>query len=341
MPATESNNHSSQSSDASKTRVLVTGAGGFIGSHLVEACVAQGWKVRAMVRYNSRNHWGWLDESPERENIEVVSGDVRDYDSVARAMEGCETVFHLAALIGIPYSYVSPLAYLRTNVEGTYNILEAARVLEEGKVLITSTSETYGTAQYVPIDERHPAVAQSPYAATKVAADQLALSYHRSFGLRVKVVRPFNTFGPRQSARAFIPTVISQILQNERPLRLGSLAPTRDYTYVKDIVAAFIVLAQSTHFDGMPINVGTGTEISMGQLVQKIGALMGTEVEVTTSTERVRPAESEVERLICDSRRMRELTSWRAQYDLETGLQETIDWFRTRRSDFKAGLYTV
>jgi len=341
MPATELNSRSSQSGDASKQRVLVTGAGGFIGSHLVEACVALGWQVRAMVHYNSRNNWGWLEESSERGSIEVISGDVRDYDSVARAMEGCQTVFHLAALIGIPYSYVSPLAYIRTNVEGTYNILESARNLGLGKVLITSTSETYGTAQYVPIDERHPAVGQSPYAATKIAADQLALSYHRSFGLPVRVVRPFNTFGPRQSARAFIPTVISQILQSERPIRLGSLAPTRDYTYVKDTVAAFLALAQSNHFDGLPVNVGLGTEISMGELVQKIAALMGAEIEVATSAERTRPAQSEVERLVCDNRRMRELTSWRPQYDLETGLQETIDWVRAHQADFKVGSYTV
>jgi dTDP-glucose 4,6-dehydratase len=341
MPATELNSRSSLSGDASKPRVLVTGAGGFIGSHLVEACVAQGWQVRAMVRYNSRNHWGWLEESSERDKIEVISGDVRDYDSVSRAMEGCQTVFHLAALIGIPYSYVSPLAYIRTNVEGTYNVLESARSLGVGKVLITSTSETYGTAQYVPIDERHPAVGQSPYAATKIAADQLALSYYRSFDLPVRVVRPFNTFGPRQSARAFIPTVISQILQNERPIRLGSLAPTRDYTYVKDTVAAFLALAQSNHFDGLPVNVGLGKEISMGDLVQKIAAVMGAEIEVATSAERLRPAQSEVERLVCDSRRMRELTAWRPQYDLETGLQETIDWVRSHQANFRVGSYTV
>src|SRR5436190_6848261 len=234
MPVTESTGHSPQPKALAKQRVLVTGAGGFIGSHLAEACAEQGWQVRAMIRYNSRNHWGWLNDLAHRDNIEIITGDVRDYDSVIRAMEGCQTVFHLAALIGIPYSYVSPLAYIRTNIEGTYNVLEAARNLGVGKVLITSTSETYGTAQYVPIDERHPAVGQSPYAATKIAADQLALSYHRSFGVPVRVVRPFNTFGPRQSARAFIPTVINQILQNERPIRLGSLAPTRDYTYVKD-----------------------------------------------------------------------------------------------------------
>jgi len=341
MPVTETNSHSSHSKDQGKYRVLVTGAGGFIGSHLVEACVAQGWQVRAMVRYNSRSHWGWLNESSVTDKIEVISGDVRDYDSVARAIDGCQTVFHLAALIGIPYSYVSPLAYIRTNVEGTYNILESARVLKIPKVLITSTSETYGTAQYVPMDERHPASAQSPYAASKVAADQLALSYYRSFGLPVRVVRPFNTFGPRQSARAFIPTVISQILHNQRPIQLGSLAPTRDYTYVKDTVAAFLALAQSDDFDGLPVNVGIGTEISMGNLVQRISALMGTEIEVTTASERLRPVESEVERLVCDSGRMRKLTSWRPQYDLDTGLQETIDWVRAHQSDFKVGSYTV
>ncbi len=341
MPPTESKSSQFQTKQLGSQRVLVTGAGGFIGSHLVEACVAQGWEVRAMVRYNSRNHWGWLNETSNSGKVTVIAGDVRDYDSVVRAMEGCQTVFHLAALIGIPYSYVSPLAYIRTNVEGTYNVLEAARTMKIGKVLITSTSETYGTAQYVPIDERHPAVAQSPYAATKVAADQLALSYYRSFELPVLVVRPFNTFGPRQSARAFIPTVITQLLQSERPLRLGNLAPTRDYTYVKDTVAAFLALAQSNQLDGTPINVGMGTEISMGELVQKIATLMGTEAEVTTSTERVRPGNSEVERLVCDNRRIRQLTSWKSQYDLEAGLRETIDWVRAHESDFKANAYTV
>jgi NAD dependent epimerase/dehydratase len=341
MPATESDTDSPPASTPARQRVLVTGAGGFIGSHLVEECVAQGWQVRALVRYNSRNHWGWLEESARRSEIEVITGDVRDYDSVVRAMKGCETVFHLAALIGIPYSYVSPLAYIRTNVEGTYNILESARNLEVKKVLITSTSETYGTAQYVPIDERHPAVGQSPYAATKVAADQLALSYHRSFALPVRVVRPFNTFGPRQSARAFIPTVISQILHNQRPLRLGNLAPTRDYTYVKDTASAFVALARSDQFDGLPVNVGLGSEISMEKLVHKIAQLMGAEVNVTNSAERMRPAASEVERLVCDPSRMRALTSWQPRYDLDAGLRETIDWIRAHPDSFKVGSYIV
>ncbi len=320
---------------------MVTGAGGFIGSHLAEACAEQGWQVRAMVRYNSRNHGGWLNDLAPRDNIEVIAGDVRDYDSVLRAMEGCQTVFHLAALIGIPYSYVSPLAYIRTNVEGTYNVLEAARNLKVEKVLTTSTSETYGTAQYVPIDERHPAVAQSPYAATKVAADQLALSYYRAFDMPVRVVRPFNTFGPRQSARAFIPTVISQMLQNQRPLRLGNLAPTRDYTYVKDTVAAFLAVAEIKQPDGLPVNVGVGMEISMGDLVHKIANLLGTEVEVASSAERVRPVASEVERLVCDNRRILQLTSWRPRYDLDAGLRETIDWVRAHPDEFKVDSYTV
>jgi dTDP-glucose 4,6-dehydratase len=224
------------------TTVLVTGAGGFIGSHLAELLVREGFAVRAFVHYNARGTWGWLEESSCKQDLEVVSGDVRDYDAVSRALAGCDAVFHLAALIGIPYSYISPLAYIRTNVEGTYNILEAARALGTAQVLITSTSETYGTAQYVPIDEQHPLVGQSPYSATKIAADQLAVSYYRSFNLPVKIVRPFNTYGPRQSARAVIPAIITQILAGARVLRLGNLAPTRDLTYVEDTARGFLAI---------------------------------------------------------------------------------------------------
>ena len=242
---------------------LVTGAAGFIGSHLVELLVEQGQTVRAFVRYNSSGARGWLDALPCKDRIEVVAGDVRDYDAVLRAMNGCDTVFHLAALIGIPYSYVSPLAYIRTNVEGTYNVLEAARVLGVGQVLVTSTSETYGSAQYVPIDEKHPLVGQSPYSATKIAADQLAISYHRSFGLPVKIVRPFNTYGPRQSARAVIPTIITQILAGAREIKLGSLHPTRDLTHVKDTVRGFLEINKASRLMGEVTNIGMNREIPL------------------------------------------------------------------------------
>ena len=248
----------------SSKKVLITGATGFIGSHLVELFVEQGFQVVAFDRYNPNNHWGWLENSKYKNEIEVILGDVRDYDSISKAIKGCSAVLHLAALIGIPYSYVSPLAYIRTNVEGSYNVLEAAKNLELDQVLITSTSETYGTAQYVPIDEKHPLVGQSPYAATKIAADQLALSYHRSFGLPVKIVRPFNTFGPRQSARAVIPTIISQGLNGSKNLKLGNLEPTRDLTYVKDTCSAFLEIYESEIFFGKATNVGMNTEISIG-----------------------------------------------------------------------------
>lgn len=323
-------------------KVLITGAGGFIGSHLVERCAALGHEVRAFVRYNSQGRWGWLDRLPRGAGVEVVSGDIRDLDSVRRAVQGVDTVFHLAALIGIPYSYVSPLAYIRTNIEGTYNVLQAARDLGGVEVLVTSTSETYGTAQYVPIDERHPAVGQSPYAATKIAADQLALSFHRSFGLPVKIVRPFNTFGPRQSARAFIPAVIIQLLGGAETLRLGNLAPTRDLTYVKDTVEGFLAIARAPDLAGEATNVGMDTEISMGDLARRISRLVaGREVEIVAEEARVRPEASEVERLRCANAKLRERTGWAPAYDLDRGLEETIAWLRDHVADYKAELYHV
>ncbi|MBP7828575.1 MAG: GDP-mannose 4,6-dehydratase [Kiritimatiellae bacterium] len=323
-------------------KVLITGAGGFIGSHLVERCAALGHEVRAFVRYNSQGRWGWLDRRPRGAGVEVISGDIRDLDSVRRAVQGVDTVFHLAALIGIPYSYVSPLAYIRTNIEGTYNVLQAARDLGGVEVLVTSTSETYGTAQYVPIDERHPAVGQSPYAATKIAADQLALSFHRSFGLPVKIVRPFNTFGPRQSARAFIPAVIIQLLGGAETLRLGNLAPTRDLTYVKDTVEGFLAIARAPDLAGEATNVGMDTEISMGDLARRISRLVaGREVEIVAEEARVRPEASEVERLRCANAKLRERTGWAPAYDLDRGLEETIAWLRDHVADYKAELYHV
>ena len=323
------------------TRVLVTGAAGFIGSHLAELLAESGFGVRAFVRYNSRNHWGWLEESPCRNDVEVYAGDIRDYDSVHNAMQGCNAVFHLAALIGIPYSYVSPLAYIRTNVEGTYNVLQAARDLAVEQVLVTSTSETYGTAQYVPIDEQHPLVGQSPYSASKIAADQLAISYHRSFGLPVKIVRPFNTYGPRQSARAVIPTIVTQILAGAKELRLGSLHPTRDLTFVKDTARGFLEIQRAPGLLGEVTNIGMNCEISIGDLVRTIAALMDAHVGVVEDTQRVRPDASEVERLWCNNAKIIKATAWRPAYTLEAGLRETVAWLRAHAAMYKPGLYTT
>ena len=322
-------------------KILITGAGGFIGSHLVELCVKEGYAVKAFVRYNSMNRWGWLEDSQYKDEIEVVSGDIRDYDSVFSALKGCDAVFHLAALIGIPYSYVSPLAYIRTNIEGTYNVLQAARELSVENVLITSTSETYGTAQYVPIDEKHPLVGQSPYSATKIGADQLALSFYRSFDLPVKVVRPFNTYGPRQSARAVIPTVITQILEGNEEIKLGNCMPTRDLTYVEDTARGFIAIAQANNLVGEVTNIGTNSEISMGDLARLIASLMDKEIRIAEDIQRIRPEKSEVERLLCDNTKIRKLTGWKPKYTLEEGLSETISWIKKSFSLYKTDRYNV
>ncbi|HLG35891.1 MAG TPA: SDR family NAD(P)-dependent oxidoreductase [Bacteroidia bacterium] len=321
-------------------KILITGAGGFIGSHLAERCAESGYKVKAFVRYNSKNNWGWLENSVFKKDIEVVSGDIRDYDSVSAALKGCEEVFHLAALIGIPYSYVSPLAYIKTNVEGTYNILEASRKLNMGNVIITSTSETYGTAQYVPMDENHPLVGQSPYSASKIAADQVALSYFHSFNLPVKVVRPFNTYGPRQSARAIIPTIIAQMLKNEK-IFLGNLNPTRDFTYVKDTVQGFIEISKNKKLNGTVTNIGMNEETSINNLTKLIAGLMSKKVMVSEKKERIRPANSEVERLCCDNSRLLKNTKWKPKYNLKKGLEETIDWLRENPSGYKSEIYNI
>ena len=322
-------------------KILITGAGGFIGSHLVELCVKEGYVVKAFVHYNSMNRWGWLEDSQCKDEIEVVSGDIRDYDSVFSALKGCDTVFHLAALIGIPYSYVSPLAYIRTNIEGTYNVLQAARELSTKNILITSTSETYGTAQYVPIDEKHPMVGQSPYSATKIGADQLALSFYRSFDLPVKVVRPFNTYGPRQSARAVIPTIITQILEGNEEINLGNCTPTRDLTYVEDTARGFVAIAQANNLVGEVTNIGTNSEISIGDLARLIASLMDKEIRIAEDTQRVRPGKSEVERLLCDNTKIRELTGWEPKYMLEEGLGKTISWIKKSRRFYKPDRYNV
>jgi len=322
-------------------KILITGAGGFIGSHLTELLVEKGYNVKAFVHYNSSNKWGWLDSSLLKNEIEIVSGDVRDYDSVFAAMHDCETVYHLAALIGIPYSYVSPQAYIKTNIDGTYNVLQAARQQGVGKILVTSTSETYGTAQYVPIDEKHPMVGQSPYSATKIAADQLSISYYKSFDLPVKIVRPFNTYGPRQSARAIIPTVISQILNGETTLKLGNLSPTRDLTFVKDTANGFFEIAQTNGLFGEITNIGMSEEITIGNLVQLIADLIGTKVEIISDEQRIRPDKSEVERLFCNNTKLQANTNWKPVYTLETGLKETIDWINNNLTYFKSNIYNV
>jgi len=321
--------------------ILVTGAGGFIGSHLTELLVEKGYNVKAFVHYNSWNKWGWLDTSFAKSKVQIITGDIRDYDSVFAAMTGCDTVFHLAALIGIPYSYVSPQAYIKTNIDGTYNVLQASRQLGVEKIMVTSTSETYGTAQYVPIDEKHPMVGQSPYSATKIAADQLSISYYKSFDLPVKIVRPFNTYGPRQSARAIIPTVISQILAGQTALKLGNLTPTRDLTFVKDTANGFFEIAQADGLFGEITNIGMSEEITIGNLVQMIADLIGTKVEIISDEQRIRPDKSEVERLFCDNTKIKANTAWLPNYNLESGLKETIEWIQNNQSYFKTDIYNV
>ena len=297
--------------------------------------------VIAFDRYNSNNNWGWLEESKYKSDMEIILGDIRDFDSVSHAMEGCEAVFHLAALIGIPYSYISPLAYIRTNIEGTYNILEASKKQSIQQLLITSTSETYGTAQYTPIDENHPLIGQSPYSASKIAADHLALSYYRSFELPIKIVRPFNTYGPRQSSRAIIPTIITQIFSGSNELILGNIDPTRDLTFVKDTCAAFLSIYQSNNFFGEVTNVGMNNEISIGDLAKLIMRLIGKNIEIKSERIRIRPKNSEVERLVCNNKKLLDNSSWKPSYNLEAGLQSTINWFKEHSHLNKSELYHV
>jgi dTDP-glucose 4,6-dehydratase len=310
-------------------QVLVTGAGGFIGSHLVEALVARGASVRAFIRYTSRLERGWLDQLPEGtvEDIEIVAGDIKDPDAVNKAVRGCDLVFHLAALIGIPYSYIHPRDYVETNVVGTTNVLSSARDFGTGRVVHISTSEVYGTARYVPIDEKHPMVGQSPYSASKIGADMLAESFHRSFDLPIVIVRPFNTFGPRQSLRAVIPTIINQLMQTGK-LRLGTITPTRDFTFVSDTVDGIIAGAQSDDAVGLTINLGTGSEISIGDLAEKIAALVGVELTLEAEDTRLRPAESEVERLLSNNTLAKNVLNWEPKVSFDDGLVRTIDWFR-------------
>jgi NAD dependent epimerase/dehydratase len=319
--------------------ILVTGAGGFIGSHLAERLTELGYNVRAFVHYNSSGNWGYLENSSYIKDIEVYSGDVRDFDSVRNALKNCSGVFHLAALIGIPYSYDSPLGYIKTNVEGTYNILENARNLNLENIIITSTSETYGTAQYVPISEEHPLVGQSPYSASKIAADQLAISYWRSFQSPVKIVRPFNTYGPRQSSRAIIPTVVNQILAGNRKLNLGNITPKRDLTFVQDTVDGMISIFRTNKLTGNVTNIGSNFEISIKQLALEIADIMDVKIDFQTSPERKRPKKSEVERLYCDNSKILKYTKWRPQYSLKKGLELTVDWIRHNIHLYKSNLY--
>ncbi len=328
-------------------RFLVTGADGFIGSHVCETLARRGHRVTALAYYNSFGTWGWLDriDADTTDSIEVVLGDVRDPFHVEKVMRGADVVLHLAALIGIPYSYVAPQSYVDTNVTGTLNVLEAAQRLGVARVIQTSTSEVYGSAQFVPITEAHPLRAQSPYAASKIGADQLALSYQRSFGTPVVVMRPFNTYGPRQSARAVIPTIIVQALSGVEPIRLGSLSPTRDFNYVEDIARAFAIVGEADGGIGEVVNFGSNFEISIGQVVEAVGEALGRRLDVETETRRIRPADSEVDRLWADNSKARELFGWRPEYGgidgFRRGIAETVAWFSdpVNRAGYKPGTY--
>lgn len=324
-------------------RVLVTGADGFIGSHLTEELVKQGFKVRAFVYYNSFNTWGWLDTFPKAllDEIEIFQGDIRDPNGVREAMREMEEVYHLAALIAIPFSYHSPDSYVDTNIKGTLNVLQAAKAQGTSRVLITSTSEVYGTAQYVPIDEKHPFQGQSPYSATKIGADRLAEAFYRSFNLPVTIVRPFNTYGPRQSARAVIPTIITQLLAGKKEIQLGSLTPTRDFNYVKDTVRGFIEIAKSDKTVGEEINIATQQEISVGQLAEELIRQINPKAKITYDEQRLRPEKSEVNRLLGSNEKIRKLTNWKPKYTLEEGLAETIDFFKHNLDKYKIDVYNL
>ena len=335
--------------DKGKSTILVTGADGFIGSHLTESLVRQGYKVRAFVMYNSFNSWGWLDKCDDdvKGNFEVVSGDIRDPHGVKQAMKGCEAVLHLAALIAIPFSYHSPDTYIETNVKGTLNVLQAARELDIKRLIHTSTSEVYGTAKFVPITEEHPLQGQSPYSASKIGADQLAYSFYSSFDLPVVIIRPFNTYGPRQSARAVIPTVITQIANGEKKIKLGATSPTRDFNYVKDIVSGFISALISSNGLGEVVNFGSNFEISIKDTASLISEVMNEKIEIVTDESRVRPENSEVDRLMADNSKAKQLFSWAPAYagvdGLKRGLIETVDWFTKPNNllSYKSGIYNL
>lgn len=325
------------------SKILVTGADGFIGSHLTEKLVNEGFEVKAFSFYNSFNTWGWLDTLPKEvmDHVEVFPGDIRDPHGVKEAMRGCSAVFHLAALIAIPFSYHSPDAYVDTNIKGTLNILQAARELNIERLLVTSTSEVYGTAQYVPIDENHPFQGQSPYSATKIGADRLAESFYRSFDLPVTIVRPFNTYGPRQSARAVIPTIITQLLAGGEQIRLGALSPTRDFNYVKDTVNGFFEIYKSGRTIGEEINIATQREISIGEIAGELVRQINPKAEIICEEERLRPGKSEVNRLLGANRKIMALTDWRPRYTLQEGLQETIEFLQRNLERYKVDIYNI
>ena len=324
-------------------KILVTGSDGFIGSHLTEELVKAGYQVKAFVYYNSFNTWGWLDTLPSgvMKNVEIFQGDVRDPNGVKEAMKGTAAVFHLAALIAIPFSYHSPDTYVDTNIKGTLNILQAAREQDLERVLVTSTSEVYGTAQYVPMDEKHPFQGQSPYSATKIGADRLAESFYRSFQLPVSIVRPFNTFGPRQSARAVIPTIITQLLAGKEKIHLGSLTPTRDFNYVKDTVNGFIKIYESEKTIGEEINIATQHEISIGELSEELIRQINPNAKIVCDEERLRPEKSEVNRLLGSNKKIKELTDWKPVYSFEEGLSETISFFKDNMDKYKPDIYNI
>ena len=324
-------------------KILVTGSDGFIGSHLTEELVRAGYQVKAFVYYNSFNTWGWLDTLPSdvMKNVEIFQGDVRDPNGVKEAMKDTAAVFHLAALIAIPFSYHSPDTYVDTNIKGTLNILQAAREQDLERVLVTSTSEVYGTAQYVPMDEKHPFQGQSPYSATKIGADRLAESFYRSFQLPVSIVRPFNTFGPRQSARAVIPTIITQLLAGKEKIHLGSLTPTRDFNYVKDTVNGFIKIYESERTIGEEINIATQHEISIGELAEELIRQINPNAKIVCDEERLRPEKSEVNRLLGSNKKIKELTDWKPVYSFEEGLSETISFFKDNMDKYKPDIYNI
>ncbi len=324
-------------------KVIVTGADGFIGSHLTEELVREGYDVKAFVYYNSFNNWGWLDTTPKEilNEIEIFQGDIRDPNGVREAMKGVDGVFHLAALIAIPFSYHSPDTYVDTNIKGTLNVLQAARDLQTDRVLVTSTSEVYGTAQYVPIDEKHPYQGQSPYSATKIGADRLAESFYRSFSMPITIVRPFNTYGPRQSARAVIPTIITQLLAGKEEIKLGSLTPTRDFNYVLDTANGFIEMFKSDKTIGEEINIATQNEISIGELAEELIKQINPKARIVCEEERLRPEKSEVNRLLGSNDKIMKLTNWKPQYTFEQGLAETINFLRENLNKYKVDIYNL
>ncbi|MBW6409466.1 NAD-dependent 4,6-dehydratase LegB [Clostridium weizhouense] len=326
-------------------KVLVTGADGFIGSHLCELLLEEGYKVKAFVHYNSFNSWGWLDtlDKNKQKEIEIFTGDIRDPNGVKESIKGIDDIFHLAALIAIPFSYYSPDSYVDTNIKGTLNVLQAARDLETKRVLITSTSEVYGTAKYVPIDENHPFQGQSPYSATKIGADRIAESFYRSFKLPLTIVRPFNTYGPRQSARAVIPTIITQLLSGKKEIKLGSLTPTRDFNYVKDTAKGFIEISKSEKTIGEEINIASEKEISIKQLSDELIKQINKDAKVICDEQRLRPEKSEVNRLLGSNKKIKKLTNWKPKYTFEEGIKETIEWFKIPENliKYKTNIYNV